>query len=119
MARVVHFSNLFRWMEEVEHAYFRARGLSVAMQHDGAEIGWPRVSASCEYFAPARFEDEVELRLKITKLGSKSLNYEVDFLKGSELIARGKISAVCCALTPNGMSAIAIPESIKAKLTGS
>ena len=31
MAGIVHFSNFFRWMEEVEHAYFRSLGLSVSM----------------------------------------------------------------------------------------
>ena len=31
MAGVVHFSNYFRWMEEVEHAFFRAVGLSVVI----------------------------------------------------------------------------------------
>jgi len=29
MAGVVHFSNYFRWMEIVEHAFFRSLGLSV------------------------------------------------------------------------------------------
>ena len=116
MAGVVHFANLFRWMEEVEHAFFRSLGLSIAMRHDGMEIGWPRISASCEYHAPARFEDEIELRLRITKLGQKSLNYEVDFLKGPDLIARGKIATVCCAITPNGMTPIPIPSPIRFKL---
>jgi acyl-CoA thioester hydrolase len=119
MAGVVHFSNFFRWMEEVEHAFFRSLGLSVSMQHDGLAIGWPRVSATCEYLAAARFEDEIELRLRITKLGQKSLNYEVDFHKGATRIARGKIATVCCALPPDGMSAISIPSAIRAKLATS
>jgi len=40
MAGVVHFSNYFRWMEEVEHAFFRSVGLSVVMQHQGRDISW-------------------------------------------------------------------------------
>src|SRR3954470_5086228 len=55
MAGSVHFANYFRMMEEVEHAFFRSIGLSVSMQHDGMHIGWPRVSAACEYFGPIRF----------------------------------------------------------------
>ena len=100
MAGVVHFSNYFRWMEEVEHEFFRSLGLSVAMEHEGVQIGWPRVSASCEYLAPARFEDELELRLWVTRVGQKSLNYEVEFMCREKRIARGRISSVCCRLGP-------------------
>src|SRR4051794_16961696 len=76
MAGIVHFSNYFRLMEEVEHAFFRSVGLSVSMQHDGMHVGWPRVSTSCDYFGPVKFEQEVELRLRVTRLGEKSFSYE-------------------------------------------
>ena len=118
MAGVVHFSNYFRWMEEVEHEFFRSLGLSVAMEHEGVQIGWPRVSASCEYLAPARFEDELELRLWVTRVGQKSLNYEVEFMCREKRIARGRISSVCCRLGPGGMESMAIPAALREKLGG-
>ena len=118
MAGVVHFSNYFRWMEEVEHAFFRAVGLSVVMQHEGREISWPRVNVECEYFGPLRFEDEVQLRLRVMKLGEKSFTYEVDFMKSGKQVALGKVTSVCCAVQPQGgFTAIAIPPEIKEKLT--
>src|SRR5687768_14149492 len=116
LAGVVHFSNFFRWMEEVEHAFFRSVGLSVSMQHDGMHIGWPRVSAACEYFAPARFEDEVELRMTITKLGEKSMSYEVEFRCDGKKLAVGKTTSVCCQITGEGMKSVAIPGEIRSKL---
>src|SRR5688572_29847425 len=102
MAGVAHFANFFRWMEEVEHAFFRSVGLSVVMQHDGKEIGWPRVAVSCEYYGPARFEDELELRLRVMKVGETSFTYEVDFMKGDKQVAQGKATSVCCAVAPDG-----------------
>jgi YbgC/YbaW family acyl-CoA thioester hydrolase len=116
MAGIAHFSNYFRWMEEVEHAFFRARGLSVAMTHENVQIGWPRVNVGCEYYGPVKFEDELELRLRITKVGGKSLSYEVDFLLGEKLVALGKSTSVCCEHTPTGLRAIAIPPTIREKL---
>ena len=118
MAGIVHFSNYFRWMEEVEHAFFRSMGLSIAMRRDGIDIGWPRVNVGCEYYAPLRFEDEVQLRLRVTKVGSKSLSYEVDFLLGGKLVALGKSTSVCCRHdNANGtLEAIAIPDDIREKL---
>ena len=118
MAGIVHFSNYFRMMEEVEHAFFRSVGLSVAMQHDGMHVGWPRVNVACDYFGPIRFEQEVELKMRVVKLGEKSLSYEVDFLLEGRRMALGKTTSVCCELRPDGtMRSIPIPAALREKLT--
>ena len=83
MAGIVHFSNFFRWMEEVEHAYFRSLGLSVSMPHEGRHLGWPRVSVGCDFFGPVRFEDEVQLKLRVTKVGEKSFDAGTALVDGS------------------------------------
>ena len=117
MAGIVHFANYFRWMEEVEHAFFRSVGLSVVMHHQGRESSWPRVAVECEYFGPLRFEDEVTLRLRVIKVGEKSFTYEVDFMKGQQEVAQGKVTSVCCAVERSGgFAAIAIPPEIREKL---
>src|SRR5215212_2450690 len=118
MAGIAHFSNFFRMMEEVEHNFFRSVGLSVSMQHDGMHVGWPRVSTSCEFFGPIRFEDEVELRMRVVKLGDKSFSYEVDFVLNGRRMALGKTTSVCCELRPDGtMKSIPIPDALRSKLT--
>ena len=116
MAGIVHFSNYFRWMEEVEHAFFRSLDLSIVMTHEALEIGWPRVAAACEYFGPLRFEDEVELVMRVTKVGEKSFNYEVDFLWEGRRVALGKMTSVCCEMLDQGMRSIPIPPGIRKKL---
>ncbi|HEY2589754.1 MAG TPA: thioesterase family protein [Tepidisphaeraceae bacterium] len=117
MAGIVHFSNFYKMMEEVEHAFFRSVGLSVSMQHDGLHVGWPRVSAACEFFGPLRFEDEVELRMRVVRVGEKSFSYEVDFLVAGRRIALGKTTSVCCSIDDAGMKSIPIPPAIREKLT--
>jgi acyl-CoA thioester hydrolase len=116
MAGVVHFSNYFRLMEEVEHAFFRSLGLSVSMQHEGMHIGWPRIAASCEYSGPIQFEDEIELRLRVVKVGEKSFTYEVSFLKAGASLALGKVTSVCCVLDAEGFKTIPIPAEIRSRL---
>jgi YbgC/YbaW family acyl-CoA thioester hydrolase len=118
MAGIVHFANFYRMMEEVEHAFFRSVGLSVSMQHDGMHVGWPRVSSACEFFGPLKFEDEVELHMRVARVGEKSFSYEVDFLVEGRRIALGKTTGVCCAIEPGGMRSIPIPTAIREKLTG-
>jgi YbgC/YbaW family acyl-CoA thioester hydrolase len=118
MAGIMHFSNFFKLMEEVEHAFFRSVGLSVSMQHDGMHIGWPRVSAGCEYFEPVKFEDEIELRMRVARVGDKSFSYEVDFMMSGQRVALGKTTSVCCTIESQGMRSIAIPQAIREKLIG-
>lgn len=117
MAGILHFSNYFRYMEEAEHAFFRSRGLSVAMRHEADDIGWPRVATSCEYFGPVRFEDELELRLRVLKVGEKSFTYEIEFQLAGRRVARGETTSVCCAVAEGGkLRAIPIPPAFRQKL---
>lgn len=118
MAGIVHFANYFRYMEEVEHAFFRSVGLSVSMKQADAEIGWPRVAATCEYFGPVRFEDELDLILRVLKVGEKSLTYEVEFQLAGRRVARGETTSVCCVVSPGGgLKAAPIPAEIRRKLS--
>ena len=116
MAGIAHFSNYFRWMEEVEHAFFRSLGMSVIMRHGDRDITWPRVSVSCDYSGPVRFEDELDLRLRVAKVGGKSLVFEVDVMKGGERVALGKMTSVCCTIVDGTMRSVTIPADIRAKL---
>ncbi|MCC7290809.1 MAG: acyl-CoA thioesterase [Phycisphaerales bacterium] len=119
LAGVLHFSNYFRLMEEIEHAFFRSLGTCVISEADGVTVSWPRVAAECEYRAPLRFEDEVELRLILTHVGNKALSYDVEFVLGNEVAATGKITAICCATGPNGdFKSMRIPEALRARLAG-
>jgi acyl-CoA thioester hydrolase len=118
MAGIVHFSNYYRYMEEAEHAYLRSLGLSVMMTlADGTVIGWPRVRAACNYVAPARYQDEIEIRLNVTRKGVKSLSLEFEFWRAETLLARGSLKTVCCIVAHNeALKSIPIPPDIDAKI---
>lgn len=111
MAGVMHFANFFRWMEEVEHAFWRSLGVSVHARD--ALFSWPRVNASCEYAAPIRFEDTVELAIRVASVGRKSINFEIDFRHDGRRVASGRVTTVCCKLDRSGFTAIPIPDEIR------
>ncbi len=115
MAGVMHFSNYFRWMEEVEHAFFRSMDMSVVQPHDGATVSWPRVHVSCEYLAPLRFEDVVEVQLTITDVREKSVTYEASFMSKGVRTARGRVKMVCCQMKDHQFTSIRIPDFIREK----
>jgi acyl-CoA thioester hydrolase len=118
MAGIVHFSNFFRYMEFAEVEFLRAKGLSVAwLESNGERIGFPRVSAACDYRRPVRFEDVVEIAVKIARVGRKSVTYEFDFVCRGEEVARGKVTAAYCVKKDDGtLAAIDSPAEMRAKL---
>ena len=120
MAGIVHYSNFFRYMESAEHAFFRSLGFSIVTRDVDPPVGWPRVHASCDYMAPLRFEDEIEIHLLVTGKKSKSLSYEFRFrkLNGDEPIevARGALTVVCVRHEGDRMKAASIPAVIAEKI---
>ena len=123
MAGIVHFANYFRMMEETEHAFFRSLGFSVHEEFDGRTIGWPRVSALCDFSGPLRFEEEVEIHLIVTEVRTRSIRYQFVFrrLPDSLEVARGAVATVCSTVDrlTGKLAAMPIPERIRERLTAS
>jgi acyl-CoA thioester hydrolase len=115
LAGIVHFSNIFRYMEEAEHALWRAAGLTIAER--GSDIGWPRLSTACEFRNPLRFEEEFEVRVRIAALKTRTIEYEFTLVRGDTVIAVGTITSVCVKKSADGrMRATEIPADIVKKL---
>ena len=114
-AGIVHFSWFYRYMEEAEHALWREAGLSIAAP--GAEVGFPRVSASFDFHRPLRFEDEFEVHLAIDEIAEKTIRYGARVLKGDTHIATGSLTIACVTTRPGEpMKAIPIPSEITDRL---
>ncbi len=97
-AGIVHFSVFFRYVEEAEHAMWRAAGLSIAAPGD--PIGFPRVTAGFEFLRPLQFEDEFEVRLRVTGKTARTLSYGATIEKDGTTIARGTLTVACVSKRP-------------------
>jgi acyl-CoA thioester hydrolase len=114
---IAHFSRFFVFMEIAEHEFLRALGTSVHVDVDGRKIGWPRVSATCDYLSPARFEDVLDIHLKVLRKGTKSMTYGFEITRGETPVARGQMTSVCCVLNdPAGVRAIPIPAFLAERI---
>ena len=118
MAGIVHFANFYLYMEQAEHELFRTLGVELLdHQDDGTVISWPRVSASCSFHAPARFNDVLEIRLAVSRIGVKSLTFSVEFWCGETRIAHGRLKTVCCHFKSGGtMESVEIPPEFLRKV---
>ncbi len=110
-AGIVHFSWFYRYMEEAEHALWRAAGLSIAPPD--AEVGFPRVAASFDFHRPLRFEDEFEVRIRIAAIGARSIRYAAHVTKEGAAIATGSLTVACVARQAGApLRSTAIPPEI-------
>lgn len=122
MAGIVHFANFYRMMENAEHAFFRSVGFSIHQEFDGKMIGWPRVSASCDFLRPLRFEETVDVQLIVIEVRTRSIRYGFRFWKpaGGERVevARGQVVTVAAALdgASGKMAAVPIPEQVRSRI---
>lgn len=122
MAGIVHFSNFFRYMETVEHAFWRSLGTSVVMTQFDPPLGLPRVHASCDYRRPLRFEDTVEMHLRVVEQRARSLSFQIRFTRvepgPAEEVAVGKLTVVCVQKNPDGtFQAVPFPDNIASQIT--
>lgn len=114
-AGIVHFSMYFRYVEEAEHAMWRAAGLSIAPP--GADYGFPRISASMDYHAPLRFEEELDVRIRIVEAGSRTIRYEAVLWRGETRIGTGRMMMACVTKGEGGaLEAVPFPEHVRQAL---
>jgi YbgC/YbaW family acyl-CoA thioester hydrolase len=121
MAGIVHFSNFFRMMEMTEHAFFRSLGFSIHAEFDGEMVGWPRVSTSCDFARPLRFEDEVEIQLLVAEVRTRSMCYQFTFFHPEKRVdvAYGSSVAVCATIerASGKLTPRSIPGALRAQIS--
>jgi 4-hydroxybenzoyl-CoA thioesterase/acyl-CoA thioester hydrolase len=116
-AGIVHFVAFFRMMEQAEHDLLRSAGLSVVMRDSAGTVSWPRVNAKCDFTDAARFEDLLEIEVRIARLGKRSITYAHRFRRDGMELATGEITAVCCRIKDGKPpKSIDIPAAMVKKL---
>jgi acyl-CoA thioester hydrolase len=123
-AGIAHFSSLMQYVEQAEHAFLRALGLSVFSHTPGSHT-WPRVKVSAEFLGPAFFEDTLKIELRVKKIGVTSVTYDSLIYGPTNKVAECETVCVCCthstnssgnAVHPSRLEKTPIPPDIREKL---
>jgi acyl-CoA thioester hydrolase len=110
-AGIVHFTSFFRYMEEAEHALWRDAGLSIHPEQ--SPIGWPRVAAACEFHRALKFEQELDVAIRIVEMTKRTISYACDMSHDGQKVATGTLKIACVAKLPDGsMKSTDIPSNI-------
>jgi YbgC/YbaW family acyl-CoA thioester hydrolase len=102
-------------METAEHAFLRSLGHPIHAQMGKAQIGWPRVSATCDFRRPARYDDVLTIRVSIEEIRTRSVRYGFQFFidVNEPPIATGSVAVVCVKFEGGSIVAVPIPAGIR------
>lgn len=91
---IVHHGNYFAYFEAGRVEWLRRRGVTYA---DWAARGvhLPVVEANAHYFAPARFDDLIEVRTTLAELRTVSLRFTYEIRRSDKLLTRGTTRLGC------------------------
>jgi len=98
---VVYYANYLVWFEIGRTEWLREAGWNYR-DMEGAGISLPVVEAHCHYRQPARYDDEIEIRTRATRLTPVRVRFDYEAVRigGGTLVAEGY--TVHAALGPNG-----------------
>ena len=114
--QVVYYAEYFVWFEVARTELFRAMGMPYTVISRKRGFHTPVVQAHADYKASAMYDDEVAVKVWVSKVGTSSvrLDYEVTKLPGKELLCTGHTVHV---LIGEDGKPKAIPEDIRKMLS--
>ncbi len=119
MARIVHFTNYLRYLEEAEHQFLESQGLSVVMRDELGLFGFPKLSAHCDYKRPAQYAEWLDITLDIESPDGKTVTYRGKIDRDGVRIAEGTLNVACCRFPADGLPyPIPIPDHMLLVFTG-
>lgn len=89
-------------------------GASKTGMTDELDVLLSRVRAHCNYHAPARYNDLLELRFWVGRIGKRAIRYEFEFRREGRRIARGHLIAAC--VSKESFRSVKVPEGLAAML---
>lgn len=89
---VVYYANYFVWFEVGRSEFCRRQGIAYRDMERDAELYIIVAEARCRYKAPARYDDEILIRTRVTSCRKRVLvfGYEIHREASDELLAEGE-----------------------------
>ena len=106
---IAYYSNYFVWFETARTELFRECGIPYSeMEKEGLFL--PASECHCNYSAPARYDEVLEIRCWITEVRTRAVRFQYEVLRGDAAIARGHTIHVC---TDRNAKPRLIPSNIR------
>lgn len=119
-AGIVYYPVFFDYFHITFEEFFRQRmgARSYVRLLDEQRVGFPAVSSQCDYQAPLRFGDTIDVEMSVARLGSKSATFRYRVFRCADednamrtLCAEG--TTTCAVVDLRAFRAILIPDDLR------
>ena len=95
MAGIVYYANYLKYIERARSDWVRQMGIdqNAMREEDGVVFAVRRVEA--DYHAPAKFDDELEVRTRVQTVTGARLVMEQDLFRGDTPLFHAVVTIVC------------------------
>lgn len=113
LAGVVYHANYLRFLERGRTEALRAAGVDQVRLRDAAGLVFVVRRLTIDYLAPARFDDLVEVRTRITRLRGASVEMAQQVWRGGQCLVR---AGVTCAGVDSAGRPARLPPGVRQAL---
>ena len=92
---IAYYASYLRFAERGRTEMMREAGFEHAKLFKETGICFAVVSMQIDYNAPARLDDLLVVRSKVTKRGGASMEMQQDIVSGERLLVKMKVTLVC------------------------
>jgi 4-hydroxybenzoyl-CoA thioesterase len=112
-AGIVYYPRYFEYFHTAFEEMFMGAGAG-GYRHvvDDRSVGFPAVKVECEFRAPLRFGDEVDVEVTCERVGRSSVTLRYRSIKDGAATAEARITCACVDMKV--LRAIPIPDDLRA-----
>ena len=101
LAGIVYYANYLKFIERGRTEWVRSLGVDQGRLRSEAGLVFAVRRVEADYLRPARFDDELQVRTRLTTLTGARIVLVQDILRGDEVLFASTVTLVC--LTPQGL----------------
>lgn len=116
-AGVVYYPVFFHWFHELMEEWFE-RALDTSYATCIKEQGFPAKETKAEFFRPCAVGEQIELRMSLGHLSSRSFRMDIEVWGQEKKKASGHVVCVCIGVSKDGFrfSPTEIPLPLREKM---
>ena len=108
---VVYYANYLRFMERARTEWLRAVGVEQDRLRAEQEVIFVVVAVEIQFSSPAKFNDSLEVSVKVTELNNASLTFAQDVTRDGKLLCHATVRVA--SVVPETLKPRRLPSQVK------
>jgi YbgC/YbaW family acyl-CoA thioester hydrolase len=111
---IVFNGHYLAWLDHASTGFWRRLALPYPLAFEPLGVDWVLRSVQLGYLAPARFDEQIEVVLRLAEIGRSSLRLDASVQRGAQTLVTAELRYVMVAR--EGLGACPIPQPLREAL---